>query len=357
MAKTSKTQVTTQPESGALPIRISREAMRDATVEVYVQVARTIGWMKDWEAAWSFLGKETADGLNLFNPDNSAKELGVTYDDISSTPFAESLEILYDYAYLGFADESAEFMGHESIYTWTSAILEDVAKSSAAQEWDSYGSTIIECARACREVAELANARRILEGKEDFFYFHGDGEYESTEEGSLTVRQLSLLSGMEEHSIRAAANPKRANRLETYSDQGRTRIKCDVAKAWLISKGRYVGITFQFSTGDLDLSKTKFSSVERLQKALNSRCIFIALRDSNMGSTTSRLDELGDLQKKDESGWYLDLSKEQLVNPEIIRRLSFALELDEKLLLLRSREAVATEELAQVQAELRQFKN
>lgn len=292
-----KAQITTSgPEpagANAFPVAISREELHHDVVVLFLFQARTVGWMTDTATAWSVLGKKTKEGHELFDPDETADDLGVTYTDVQRTAFARAIEAMYDYAYFGLLDESIEPMTVESIYSWTSAILNDMSCSSVMNEWLSYGCDDIKSAARCRRVAELANARAILEGGEGFYYFHGSDDDFTAGLGSLTVRQLALLAGMEEHSIRAAANPKRATPLITHSEEGRTRIAIDIAKAWLIAKGRYVPISRRWSAGEIDLVNRKFTTVEDLHFALEQRCAFLVLRDNNKDELERQLSQVG----------------------------------------------------------------
>ncbi len=356
-----KTAVTpgNNPNSGALPVTITREELHRDILALFVHQARTIGWMTDADIAWKIMGKEKSNGDRLFDPDDTIEDLGVTYADIQNTSFARSIDALYDYAYFGIAYESAESMTLESIYTWTSAILDDLCTSSVMREWEGFGPNDLPSARRCRQVAELANARAILEGGEGIFYFHGpDGDI-ALGDGSLTVRQLALLSGMEEHSIRAAANPKRANPLETQSEDGRTRISTAVAKAWLIAKGRYLPVTRRWSEGDIDLTRRKFVTVDELHSALEAQCAYLMLDEKNKDALKHRLESLElSVSQVNESGYCpLNLPRAQFTNHEFMRKLADALALDGELVVLRAREAIATEELAFVNGALRQFKH
>lgn len=355
--KTAGTQLT-DPVTGTLPVSISREELRRNILDLFVHQARIIGWMTSAQTAWAFLGKQKTEGWELFDPDEGTEELGLIYADIEGSSFAKSIEAMYDYAYFGLVDESAEPMTLESIYTWTCAILDDMSGSSVMTEWEGYGTTYTESARNCRRVAEIANARVILEGGEGIFYFHSpDGDF-AAGDGSLTVRQLALLSGMEEHSIRAAANPKRANPLETYSDEGRTRISIVVAKSWLASKGRYVPIARRNSDGDFDLTSRKFSSVDSLHAAIEARCSFLVLRDNKKTGLRDQLTQIGVpmVQIEDEGRCSLGLERAHLSNHEFLSKLAGTLALDADLLVLRVREAIATEELTLVNSALRQIK-
>jgi hypothetical protein len=349
-----KKTVDTEANSGALPVPVTREELESHIVELFVHQVRSIGWMTDADVAWAIIGRPPVETFRLFDPDVDVKELGVKFSDIANTSFAKAICAMYEYGYMGMIDESSEPFTQESIYSWTSAILNDLVGSSVINEWDSYGPEVFVSARICRDVAELANARSILEGGEGTFYFHSpDGDF-AAGEGALTVRQLAILSGMEEHSIRAAANPKRANPLETYSDVGRTRISLLVAKAWLVSKGRYVSIKRRYGAGDVDLSSTKFNSLEAVASMLDARLNYILLNEGQ-ANELSYLDEIGVKVEKGIDNYCLDLPNEKLSDLGLVRQIAAALKLDADLLELRVREALANEELAKVSVKLREL--
>lgn len=354
--KNAQATLDTNTGSGAMPVVITREELHRDILILFVYQARIIGWMTDEAKAYAFLSKKPPGDYEMFDPDLTPEDLGISYADIQHTTFAQTIVAMYEYAYFGLVDGSAESMSLEGIYTWTAAILDDMSNSSAMQEWGTYGPNDTESARRCRRVAEIANARFVLEGGEGIFYFHGpDGD--SGDEGSLTVRQLALLSGMEEHSIRSAANPKRAKPLETYSDNGKTRISIATAKSWLTAKGRYVSITRRWSDGDIDLTKRRFSTVDELHSALEARCAFLVLNESSKDEVGNRFVQLGVSMKRfdGEGRIGLELERSHFTDFEFVARLARALVLDVELLVLRAREAIASEELAAVNSALREI--
>ena len=148
----------------------SREEFHQDVVTTFLTPVRIIGWMTDWRTACRILGKEDDENVvvTLGMPDMTSDELGVSYQDIASTAFAQAMEVMYDFAYFGRIDESREGMDYEGICTWIAEILCDLANSNYASEWDSYGGLGAESAARCLRVAETANARRVLEGEEPF---------------------------------------------------------------------------------------------------------------------------------------------------------------------------------------------
>lgn len=65
---------------------------------------------------------------------------------------------------------------------------------------------------------------------------------DSTSQDGLTVRQMALLAGMEEMTIRTAASRKGPNYMVSTKDGSRTVFERSVAKEWLKAKGRYTPV-------------------------------------------------------------------------------------------------------------------
>lgn len=355
----------TQPQDGGLTAPFTLEKLQQMILTLYFQQVRMIVTMssqaaEDIAIGWKIIGKPT-DGYEgeLFDPDSGPEHLGLRYDAIRNTAFAECIERMYQFAYFGILDESVEQMEWDGIYTYITSILSDMKNSQFFNEWEGNGSMALDDAEKCFQVAELANARTFLEGGENFFHFRrnfkDNKDDDSTGYNGLTVRQMHLLSGMEEMSIRAAANPKRANPLPTYSEDGRTRISIEAAKAWLQAKGRYVAIKRQWGAGKIDLAKRKFSTVDELAATLNARFQMLVLRDQQEEGLIALLSGLGIKTVKStyEAKNNLVINADYISNVSLLHKLAEILELPADLLALRAREALAKEEITSIERELR----
>lgn len=356
MAKTKKTASVSDDQTGSLPVPLTLDAFRKEVVEVFFHYVRTIGWMTDEKTAWAITGVTAPpEAHTFFSPEYTAADLGLTFDHIRQTPFASTLERLYEYAYFGRVDASAEAMEYESIHTWMAAIVCDANNSLVAQEWDGYGLNILASTHNCNTVIELANARNVLEGGESFFISFGTPQARDEYSfNSLTIRQMALLSGMEEMSIRAAANPKRANPLKTHSEDGGTRVAVDVAKAWLQTKGRYVQIQSYRSAGEVDLAKRGFIDTWQIFDVLDARYQMIVGHDG-LDAVKARLEGLGVSIGKGLKGTHMDLEEEAFSNESFMRSLAEILELPIDLFVLRCKEVLAKRQLARVERELREL--
>jgi hypothetical protein len=202
----------------------------------------------------------------------------------------------------------------------------------------------------------LANARNVLEGGESFFISFGTPQARDEYSfNSLTIRQMALLSGMEEMSIRAAANPKRANPLKTHSEDGGTRVAIDVAKVWLQAKGRYVPIQRYRSAGEVDLVKRGFIDTWQIFEVLDARHQMRVDHDG-LEAVKANLEKLGVSVGNGLNGTYMEL-EEAISNESFMRPLAEFLELPVDLFVLRCKEVLAKQQLAKVERELRELAN
>jgi hypothetical protein len=356
MAKTQKPIATIETNTSGFPVPFTLDEFRKDIVEVFFQHVRTIAWITDPKTAWKITGLDASGEMNdILSPERSGSELGLTYEQIRTTPFASALEHMYGFAFFGRRDASAESMEYESYYMWLADLVCDAMYGNVSMQWDSYGLDITDRASRCVLVVETANARNVLEGGEAFSYFsNGPARGDSVGfDGSLTIRQMALLSGMEEMSIRSAANPKRANPLKTHTEDGGTRVNIEVAKEWLQSKGRYVPITLFYSASDVDLTKRRFSDFQEIWFALNARFLMIAGRDGET-NIEANLAEIGLEVKSGFSGRYLDIDDSSYANDQMVRSLAQTLELPADLLVLRCKELVTSQQLADIEKQLRQ---
>ncbi|MGZ5160498.1 MAG: hypothetical protein ACXWIT_08195 [Burkholderiales bacterium] len=350
MSTTAATE-NSQDVHGSFPVPFKKDRLQNHVLVLFIHQVRTVGWMTNAETAWPVLGKAPSGVHDLFNPELEAEDLA-SFAEVQNTVFAQLIERMYDYGYLGIQDESGEAMADESTYTWIAAILDDMRTSSVIHEWSKNGGDGAESAATCYEIAELANARRILEGEEGFFYFK-----DAVPEGdALTIRQMALLAAMEEMSIRAATNQKRANRLQTSRVDGRTVVATADAKAWLKAAGRYLPITRRWGEAALDLSKRRFSDVSELCAALVARYEALSL---NEPSVTGLHKDLSDLRIRVRDNPFkpgrtiVEIDRLHVEDPVLLEKLAGVLQLPKDLVKLRAREARANEELTSVQRELR----
>ena len=375
MPKPNKAQSDENKESkGTFEIPFSLESFQADIVEVFFFYLRVIGWMSGAEAAWRIASTDKAPDADLnkmFDRDSTASSLGLTYNHIRGTRFARLLERLYHFAYFGRLDASAGAIEFESEYTWIAAIVNDAEHGEMSSLSALHGKAIGKSASNCLEVVELANARTILEGDKAFKLLEDGASNKDDLIGvsKLTIRQMALLSGMKEMSIRAAANPERPNTLKTIiSGAKNTFVDPAVAKAWLQLKGLYVPIVREWSEGEFDLKTRHFSNFFDLANALDARCCTLVERGSEE-ALRAQLSNLGLALEKDaygnpclsldESHIYgntgLLIEETHVDNTLLVKGLATALQLPEDFFALRVNELIALEKLAHVQWQLREL--
>lgn len=350
MAKTANPQDDLESAVAGLTPAVSIEEFRDDVTNVFLHYVRNIAWMVDAKTAWAITKAPALEyEPSLFDPDLKATDLELEYEHIQETEFARAMQRMYDFAYLGQIDLSAESLTNESIHTWVSALVVDVASSSVANEWDSYGLDIVACARRCVQVAEMANARVILEEGESFFdNFCRYGKEDSPEEGLLTVRQVAMLAAMEEMSVRAAANPNRANQLKPTKTENGTRFESAVVKEWLQQKKRYLPITKRWSEGQLNLAQKSFRSLDEVAISLDARYNMLGL-EHGFERLNEALAAIGLVEKTIFGKAQILLPDEVFTNNETVRGLARALSLPDELLVLRVKEVLAAEGLRAIE--------
>lgn len=255
----------------------SKDDLRLAVVDLLMLHLRTASL---WNGPGHRLHTEglALEEHDLWNPELSTNTLGLTYRQAAGSTVARVMEYEYDYAFLGVEGMDYEPMDMGTTHTWVGAYLSDLDNGYVLHEWESFGVEVDHRAaiRRCLEVAELANARRTLETGEPFFYFdvpqpRGSKAEPGTAAGGLTVRQVALLAGMEEMTIRAAISRKSAGALVPHKEDSRTLFKPEVVKQWLQAKGRYLPITHGRPEDELNLAKIEFKGVPALQRAVSLR--------------------------------------------------------------------------------------
>lgn len=334
---------------------MTREEMRTDVVTLHLHLLRLVGRLGNEKELPRLLGVPADRVWQVLDGSMTAGEIGLSYADVEATLLAQAMDTLYDYAYWGVLDLSKEAFSDESIYTWVAAYVLDVAGSGFAHEYAASGSDAHVAARRLADIAELANARDILEGSDDnFWHFWNPGfENNATEIGALTVRQMSLLSGMEEMSIRAAANPKRAARLEPMQGP-RTLFSREVAKDWLKAKERYIPISTKASLGSVDLANRRFTTTTDLLDSLVARAYGLSNSSEIDPQLITQLAAIG--AKPGGNGlrpFFLDLDSADLRSQELVRAIAELLQLPGDLLVARAREAALLEELAEVESAVR----
>lgn len=355
MTKTPKLAVPNETIGTELVPPLTLEQFHDDVTNVFLHYVRIICWMTDAKTAWSITKAPALDSeFGLAAPELNAAELGLTYVQIQHTEFAQTLQRMYDYAYFGLVHLGEEWLEYEGLAMWTSALLVDAATGDFSSEWDSYGPDVQVRARRLVNVAETANARLLLEGDDDGFYSFASPSKEDRgfDAGYLNVRQVALLSGMEEMSVRAAANPNRPNQLKPTKNENGTRFEIAVVKDWLKQKKRYVPITKRWRVKDFDLTKS-YKSWAEITYGLDTRYNLLGQEHGYQDLDKA----LASINLKVSSGSGLYLEKTVIDDEACARSLARILSLPEDLLLLRAKEAIAVETLRNLEREIKALNN
>ena len=336
---------------------LTRDQLTDDLRSIYLYMIRATNLLiGDDGAASGLLHRPLpADEDLLAGPE----DYGLTFADIAHAEFVTAFLLMYDYAYFGRFQADAEGMGDETSYTRAASFIFDLQHATLPEQ--ILQEEVRAAARRLTQVAETANARNILEeGYESFFHFsRGANDPDMAEEGSLTVRQLALLAGMTEMTIRTLANPKRPDALKTTSVDGRTRIEPAVAREWLKHKGKYVPVRRAWGGANVDLANARLVFIDDLTSLLNLRLQQLA--DETPGGAPAlrkRLERSKPRLPFSETltGLHLDLEREHFKDVNAISSLADILDMPGQLIALRARELIAREELNQVQRELEALK-
>ena len=303
---------------------------------------------------WALLSKNPTDyPFELAFPDRTAKDLGLKFSDIEGLSMVQDLMQFYDYGVHGTLDTSSpDFDDSDGGGNWLSRILYDLRRSSFLEDWNGHtGGDLTGPVDRCLFVTELANARLMLEGGREGFFLGFQND-------PLSIRQMSLLSGMTEASVRTLAGPNRKNRLITRKEGNNTVISIEDAKAWLIAKDRYVPIKKTSARGSEDFTSRKFFSLDEFDEAIGYRREFL-IAEQGVDVVNERIADTGfmavDIPNANIPGTYKGISNEQLLDTDLMRRLGDALQLPADLFALRAAEAVTHEKLRDIEAQLKQI--
>lgn len=313
---------------------------------------------------WQLLSPTLADHSAICTRGDYACDIGLTYSDIKGLSMAQTLMELYKYGVQGIQD-GIEIDCCDGYENQVSRLCYDINRSEFLKEWDDCGARAIgkqtTAAERCLYVCELANARLILEGAQEGFFL------DDREIGFLSIRQMSLLSGMTEATIRTLASRNRKNiqtsssdsnsQLITRNDGKNTSIAIEDAKAWLKSKGRYTPITHESNRGAEDFTQRKFMSRGEIETAIEKRLTYL---EATYGESViaARIINAGVVPKYEQIVPDIDWTKqvigeEQLLNRDLMRRLAVVLELPTELFALRATEAVMQDKLRAIEQQVK----
>lgn len=318
------------------------------------------------ERVWSLLSSKPCPPAMFYDPGVGPDDIGLTFADIDHLAIVVSLLQLYDYGVNGILDTSVggDFDTCDGYENQVARILYDLDHSTFLDEWGNYGAYRNAIAvKKCAYVYELANARLMLEGSTEGFFL------DDREEGFLSVRQLALLSGMTEASIRTLASRSKKeqvsatgggnSQLITTNDGKNTSIDINDAKEWLKAKGRYVPIINKRKRGVVDFTTHRHASTRDIEDAIFDRIEYLK-KQGDEESVNSRIESAGIVRVLQEvsPGTGIvrpSLGEDQLLNTELMHRLGAALEMPANMFALRAAEAVMQDRLHSIEKQLKQI--
>lgn len=349
--------------SDRFPVPYSLDQFQHDIHWIYFLHLQMVDAIADRDATLRLIGKPVSvPYVGLCDLNELESTLGFTYADVRHTSLARSLESMYRFAYLGELDPTVEELGPGGYHIGIAALVRDLAASTHLQFclWsaeDDYRDDVQRSITNCLNTMELANARLTLEGMPRFFNFESkgpefdalitDGNTDTADNPQggfgawLTVRQMALLSGMGELSIRTLANPKRANQIPTESRFGRTLVPIEAAKAWLKERNRYVPIQTGVDGAGINLMRRRFVSLRELQSVVQTRLLDL----SGEGG-------IGQFVQLAERHGFLGGDLASYTRPAFVDDLAALLAFDHALFALRVKEVLLVEALALVRREL-----
>lgn len=291
-------------------VQFSKEEMHYDLQGVMMRLVGFTLWASREKAALRLIGTDRPD-VTWASFDTVADGENLRFA-ISAWPVTDVFDVLYDFAVEGLARRPmAEFMNDASAYL-SAALVYDLTNSVIAPD---FGPPTL--GDECLHIVRLATARGVLEGYKREFKFSLDDE--SGADDHLTIREVALLAGMEEASVRNAANPKLTNPLVTKKIGNGTFVAPADAKAWLDARGKYTPLQTAHGMA-IDIAKSGFKTPHEVWTVLNGRAEACGLSLDRM---------LGDLG--------LEFPHPDMPEPAA-RKLATQLGYDDELFVLRMKE-------------------
>lgn len=324
----------------------SKDQLRQDVLTIFWMQVRLTTLFVDNARIWALLARPVEREGLLWDMDRVPADFDLTYAAVASSTFAQAMEQQYDFAFLGVRTDLLEPMEYETMHTWVAAYLLDLMTSRFVEESESFGQDLHSAIQRCLHTSELANARLVLEGKENFAYFnsaqHDGKQDEPTALNALTIRQIALLAGMEEMSVRTAASRKGPNQLQTFKEDTRTLVRVEDARVWLKARGKYVPITRSWQGRELRLDQTKFESVGELDQALQNQLGYVKSLPSTQGDPSALLSQAFE---QSGLGSFFVVTAEVTGNRDLLTKIAGVLQLPSDLLILRAEQAQLNNDL------------
>ena len=315
---------------------------------IYIYWARLTALLSSPERGAAWLKRPPVDSSDLFDPDLGPEECEMTFADIADIDFVKYSGWMYDYAVHAVDHASAERMGDETPYTWFSAYVFDLSNGTLPEQYtNDSGDSVRAAADRWLVIAQLANARNILEDGESFFHFSRmHGAEDAGGMGDLSVKQLALLAGIDEVAVRAAASIRQSDPLPIIERGGHSFVQITSAKTWLEKKGRYRPVHFSTHRSGIDLATAEIRGSSDLAAVLDRRIEEIRKCDIRQ-NVWKRLEKAGVVR-----GDGVPLDTLRTLDQRFLASVATELDVDAETLLLRSQEAIAKDTLLRIAGEL-----
>jgi hypothetical protein len=348
------TQTTPGGRSPVFPLPFTREQLRLDIQNIVLLEMRKMRHMSAEDAVLPLL--DPVRSFDFWDAGCTPNEVGITYEQASKFAIAPVCEDYFDYGFYAVTGTRTEVMNWDTIHTWIAAYLVDLSKSNYVAEWDpgEGQAGLQDGINRCLYLCELANARRILECAGDFYHFSGVGKDDDGRGGDLSIRQLAMLSGMEEMSLRSYISRKTVPVLQIGKDDRRTYIETEVAKQWLIAKGRYLPVQEGRRSAELDLSITSFDSFGDFTSMLRDRFAFVGDKSIDRAALTDAMTVLLKTIGIDD---LYGLNYGHISDDGLMEQLATLLELPANLLMYRAKEAGLKSVIFSCQSQLKQLQN
>lgn len=215
----------------------TKAEMMEEFREIVFQVARSTSFSFRPQAAYRLLFNEepssTEESWDIYNPEHTAERFGKDFD-LKQISAYQAVEQFYDYGLLGIRNMLPLEDGCANEWTFAYGLIWDAANSFLiADITNGDGVTTMKCLHAARAFF----ARHILDGQKRTILPENE---ESDPEDMLTIREVAILSGLDERTVRNATNRNAANRLETATIESSIYIPRESARAWLNTKRGFI---------------------------------------------------------------------------------------------------------------------
>ena len=236
---------------------------------------------------------------------------GVTMDEIEGLSVTETMRLLYRYGVNG---EHPEGTPIDDVVMNGIDFIESVRGGLRSDINNQHG----EGNGICGEVVHRAFARWKLDGSEQ-----------------LSFREVALLAGLDERTVRNAASSKGKGRLKTENFDGKTLVNATTAYAWLARKKGFKPTIYK--KGNAQTEASEFSNVDEF-------CVYLHRRRSELSLSCEEAGRSVDLLLG-EDGWVLMENSGAAPDLKHIPGLATTLQVDEAWLTQRIMEVFYTRQL------------